>query len=166
MSLNNIRLTPLQLTHLYPHALIETSETPFRPASGGLPVSFLGSNEKNILVLTSSAEAVFLSETELHFLTTVLSACHKTLADVAIVNWLNTEKNYEGIVDFFQSKLVFLFEVSPVDFGLPINFPPFQIQEFAGRTYLHAPALKKIEADKELKKKLWDALKKIFNIQA
>ncbi|MCW3074864.1 MAG: hypothetical protein JWP69_1933 [Flaviaesturariibacter sp.] len=164
MSLNGIQLSSQQLSDLYGSVLVETNAKPV-PAKPTLPaVSYLGMKEKNILIITSEPEAKYISETELIFLTTVLAACGLGLADVAIVNWLNTEKDYLKIMDTLQVKTVLLFDVDPLSFGLPINFPIFQIQEFDKRTYIHAPSLKKVEQDVTLKKGLWSALKKTFSV--
>jgi hypothetical protein len=164
MSLNNIRLTPHLLTGLYPDVLIETNATPVPALVESPAISFLGMNEKKILILSSVPDAVYLPEGELAFLATVLGACKLGIADVAIVNWLNTKKEAAPILDLLESRTVLLFDVSPLDFGLPFNFPPFQVQDFAGRTYLSAPSLQLIEGDKEAKKSLWNALKKLFSI--
>lgn len=164
MSLNGIQLSPHLISELYSHTLVEMAAKPVPAMPTAYPVSYLGMNEKNILIVTAEPEAKYISEGELQFLTTVLGACSLGLADVAIVNWLNTEKDYIKIIEPLQSKTVLLFDVNPVSFGLPINFPAFQIQEFAKRTYIYAPALKTIEKDIPLKKQLWTALKTTFCI--
>lgn len=164
MSLNGIQLSPQQLSVLYGSVLVETAAKPVPAAAPLNPVSYLGMNEKAILIITAEAEAKYIEEGELKFLTTILGACGLGLADVAIVNWLNTEKDYQKILETLQSKTVLLFNVDPESFGLPMNFPPFQIQSFAGRTYIYSPALKVIEGDVPLKKQLWSALKQTFCI--
>ena len=164
MSLNEIRLSSQHLSDLYGSVLVEVDAKPVPTAPQVYPVSYLGMNEKNILIITSEPDAKYISEGELAFLTTVLNACGLGLADVAIVNWLNTERDYNKIVDSLQSKTVLLFDVDPLSFGLPINFPAFQTQDFNKRTYIYAPALKTIEQDVPLKKGLWTALKKTFAV--
>jgi hypothetical protein len=164
MSLNDIYLSLYQLSELYGSVLVEVDAKPVPAVAPVYPVSYLGMNEKGILIITAEAEAKYIDEGELKFLTSVLSACGLGLADVAIVNWLNTEKEYGRLIDTLQSKTVLLFDVDPESFGLPMTFPPFQIQSFAGRTYIYAPALKAIEKDIRLKKQLWSALKQTFCI--
>jgi hypothetical protein len=165
MSLNDILLTPRLLAGLYADTLVETDRPP-RPAPPPAPVadhiSYLGMNERKVLVVTDAPDAVYLPETALQFLTTILGACGLGIADVAIVNWNRSARPYEEVLAFLAPRTALLFDVDPLRFGLPLNFPPFQAQEFAGRTYMHAPSLTAIENDKELKKSLWTALKKIF----
>ena len=87
------------------------------------------------------------------------------MADVVIVNHKNhRETAYKELVTFFKSKIVLLFAVEPVSFGLPMIFPHFQIQPFAGNSFLFSPSLKELENDKILKSKLWVCLKRLFNL--
>ncbi|MDB5252317.1 MAG: hypothetical protein JWP27_1486 [Flaviaesturariibacter sp.] len=171
MSLNDILLTPRLVAGLYPDTLVEPQcvaaplpATAARQAPAADHVSFLGMNERKILVITDAPDAVYLPESALQFLTTILGACSLGIGDVAIVNWHPSARPYEEVLAYLSSRIVLLFDVDPLRFGLPLNFPPFQAQVFAGRTYLHAPSLDAIEGDKELKKSLWTALKKIFSL--
>jgi hypothetical protein len=174
MSLNQINLTPQLLTDLYANALIEThaiavpnsmlhaeSEKPAKSS----PINYLGSNRKHILVIVNDDRVSYLTDEELTFLTKVLNACELGLEDIAIINWSHlTKKEYQWLVDELQSKKVLLFNLTPIEFGLPLHFPPFQTQDFDQRTYLQAPSLASIEQDVTAKKQLWTALKKIFAI--
>ena len=69
-----------------------------------------------------------------------------------------------NLLTFFKSKIVLLFAVEPASFGLPMSFPHFQIQPFAGNSFLFSPSLKELENDKMLKSKLWVCLKRLFNL--
>jgi hypothetical protein len=174
MSLNQINLTPQHLTDLYANALIEThaiavpSEAP--PTESKEPatahtISFLGNNRKQILVIVNDDRVTYLTDQELTFFTKVLGACELGLEDVAIVNWSHLlNKDYQALLNELQSKTVLLFNLTPIEFGLPLHFPPFQTQEFDQRTYLQAPSLASIEQDVTAKKQLWTALKKLFAI--
>lgn len=174
MSLNQINLTPQLLTDLYANALIEThaiampSSTP--PAESVTPtasssLNYLGKNRKKISVIVNDDRVTYLTEQELTFFTKILSACELGLEDVAIVNWSHlSQKDYQPLLDELQSKTVLLFNLTPIEFGLPLHFPPFQTQVFDQRTYLQAPSLASIEQDVTAKKQLWTALKKLFSI--
>jgi len=59
---------------------------------------------------------------------------------------------------------VLMFDVTPVDMGLPVFFPSFQLQNYSGITYLSGPELQQLEADKLLKSKLWLCLKQFYNL--
>jgi hypothetical protein len=162
MSLNNIQLSPRMLADLYPNVLIETHAIPMPVV---LNLSFLGNNEKKVLIVVNNPEAAFLTENELAFLTKILEACGLNMADVAIINWNNLiSKDYKSILETLKSKTVLLFAVDAETFGLPFRFPHFQIQHFDQCIYLQAPALSTIEEDVTAKKQLWTSLKSLFQL--
>ena len=161
MELNNIQLTPQMLAGLYPHVLVES-------ASNTVPeeesISYLGDNNKNILVLVNEPSAKYLPEKQLNFLVSVITACQLSLADTAIVNTAGKQIDYAGITGKLQAKVVLLFDVPPTDIQLPMEFPFFQVQKFRDETYVYAPSLAEVEKDVPMKKQLWVALKKAFGI--
>ena len=106
---------------------------------------------------------LFLSDQEFGFLSSVLTACKLSMNDVAVLN-LNAINDPEKKLSNLCFKNAILFDVLPLQIGLPINFPQFQIQQFDQRTYLHAPSLTEIENDKTLKLQLWNSLKKMFSL--
>jgi hypothetical protein len=169
MSLNHIQLTNQLLTNLYPDVLIESTSTSsvpeYKVANDPHPVKYLGKNVKNIVLLVSNETVPFLLDGELSFLTSILSACKLSLADVAIVN-INSlvEPEIETSIQFLEPRTVILFGIAPLFIGLPINFPQFQLQPFNKRTYLLSPTLQELESDKTLKLKLWNSLKTLFGI--
>jgi hypothetical protein len=57
-----------------------------------------------------------------------------------------------------------LFDTSPAAISLPMSFPYYQLQSFAGSTFLYAPSLKELENDRVEKSKLWVCLKRLFNL--
>jgi len=161
MSLNNIQLKTNLLTELYKNSLVETTgNTPPEKKAA----RYFGNNQKNIVVIVSHQSSPFLPDGELSFLSNVLAACKLSIADIAIINSTNIEQHdLQNIIDL-EGKNVLLFGVQPMSIGLPINFPPYQLQAFNGRTYLHAPGLSEIENDKNLKTRLWTSLKALFKI--
>jgi hypothetical protein len=159
MGLNNLNLNSPMLASLYSDVLVEINATGV-PETGSN--NYLGSNEKNILIVVNTADAVYMDDADLTFLTNILSACNLSLADVAILNWHNKET--VSAVPKLKSKHVILFGISPLQFDLPINFPHFQIQNFDKTDYLTAPALSIISNDVVIKKELWTSLKKMFSI--
>ena len=161
MSLNKIYLKPRLLAELYSHSLIETSTTTM-PESA--PLNNSGNNQKKNLVIVSHQHFSFLPDEEINFLTNVLAACKLSIEDVAIVNNYKIDQTHLQNIIHSEAKNILLFGVQPFSIGLPINFPQFQLQQFNKRTYLHAPSLSQIENDKELKTKLWNALKTLFEI--
>lgn len=165
MSLNNIQLNTQQLVQLYENVLVEDVPRPKSVEESQPAIRSLGGNAKKVLILVQKEGEAFLPDSELQFLTTVLGACGLSLADIALVNFASlAQKNYSALLEHFNSKQVVLFDVTPLQLGMPINFPPFQVQAFKDCRYLQAPALHLIEADVTLKKSLWGALKNMFGL--
>lgn len=190
MSLNDIQLTPQLLERLYSRSLIGEADNgadislisppsatparlptenpvPEKPAPTGNTIDFrsLGNNQKNVLVGVHYSDIVNLPDAQLDFLTTLLKACKLGLTDVAVINF-NNYADVEGseIMDYFKSRVVMLFGITPKEFGFPFEIPEYQVQQFAGRTVIHSPALHGIQDNKAEKGKLWAGLKRIFNV--
>lgn len=162
MSLNNISLPSHLLVDLYQNVLVQgtASAVPVKK-----PVSFLGKNGKQILILVNNADVPYLPDTELSFLTNVLSACQLGLMDVAIVNWNNLEdKNPDELFRQLKSQQVILFDVEPLAFDLPSNLQQYAVVKNDVHQFVAAPSLSAIENNKEAKKQLWMALKQVFGI--
>src|SRR5688500_220954 len=108
MSLNNLALSSQLIADLYPTSLIEQVPSSSKKET----LKFLGKNQKNILILVSKDNAVFLEDSELNFLTSVLTACKLSLADIAIVNLSSLERpDYLNIKKQLNSRIVLLFDV-------------------------------------------------------
>lgn len=153
MSLNDLQLPSIVISDLYKNCLVNLQ-------------SFLGGNGLHISIVVDHANAQFLPEEELTFLSGILSACGLTLEDIALINLNKTPViNYKEVSEELGSRIVLLFGVSPEKLGLPIIFPAFQVQEFNQQRFLYAPELKHLQANRDDKKKLWDALKKLFAIK-
>ncbi len=127
---------------------------------------FLGENKKQILVVVNYPDAVHIADDDLALLVKMLSACKLTVADVAIVNMQNYPDNRQKeLTANFQSRIVLLFGVDPVSFGLPMNFPEYQIQPFSGATYLYSPSLTSLPSNREAREKLWESLQRLFGLK-
>lgn len=169
MDLNNIQLSPALTADLYQSSLIEMDVQSTvilnEKADEHINLKWLGENKKNVLLIFNYNDAVYLPDDDLSFLTGILGACKLGIADVAIMN-LNkhADVTYKELLAHFKSKTIFLFGVEPTALGLPLSFPQFQIQAFANSSFLSAPALNQLEADKMLKSKLWICLKRLFNL--
>lgn len=138
--------------------------SPVTPSGSGT-WKYLGNNKKQILVVVSYQGKAYLPDEELTFLTRMLTACKLGLDDVAIVNSSHYPAySSNDYLEQFKSQIVFLFGVEPAGFGLPLSFPQYQVQSFAGTTFLYAPALEERHRDEMLKSRLWVCLKRIFNL--
>jgi len=162
MSLNNISLPSQLIADLYHHSLVGDTATAVPQKT---PVSFLGKNKKNILILVNQPDVPFLPDAELSFLTKVLTACQLALIDVAIVNW-NKSANQDAaaLQDQFHSKYAIFFDVNPSVLDLPAGAPLYSVQRRDDFSFVAAPALNEIEKTREAKNDLWVALKQLFGI--
>jgi hypothetical protein len=162
MSLNNISLPSQLIADLYGHSLVGGTATamPQKP-----PVPSLGKGGKNILIVVNQATAPFLPDSELAFLTKVLTACQLGLLDVAIVNWQKApHQDAEAMIAQFGATAIILFDVEATHFHLPSGLPFYSVHADGDRCYITAPALAQIEKTKEAKGQLWLALKQLFGI--
>lgn len=182
MGLNDLHLSPHLITALYPSSLINLDQNDIRQqAQFKEPIAaeitkepetiietnwkYLGSNQKNILIVVNYDSAVHLPDEELSFLTNMLAACKLSLGDVIIINKKNyKETSYKAFLTEFKSKIVFLFGVEPFVFGLPVSFPYFQVQSVANCTFLYTPTLEEQRKDALLKSKLWVSLRNVFGL--
>lgn len=166
MDINNIQLTPATVTALYKNSLyIEESRKEEKVKEEKAVFKHLGQNNKKIVLLVSYSDAVFLPDKQLEFLTSILTACRLSLADVAIINSANAgDISYKSLSKELQMQYAILFGVNPSSLSLPVDFPAYQVQAFSNCTYLHSDSLEALAADKELKTKLWLCLKKIFGV--
>ncbi len=171
MDLNHIELSSSLVADLYKKSLIETSlptvqqEKSKEQVQENSPWKYLGKNNKNILIIVNSNEAIHLPDNQLTFLTGILGACKLSVNDVAIVNLNNHPgTSHNELKTFFKSKTVFLFDVEPTALGLPVSFPHYQVQAFSNISFLYSPSLKELEDDKLQKSKLWVCLRRLFNV--
>jgi len=178
MDINTIKLPAALVADLYANTLIgagnlsQAVSIPPQEEQGQdqlqtshVPWKSLGNNQKNILLIVNCPDTVYLPDRELAFLTGILGACKLSLAEVALVNLGHyPDVMYRELIQFFKSKIVLLFDKEPASFGMPVNFPHYQLQAFAGNTFLYSPSLKELENDKLEKSKLWVCLKRLFNL--
>ena len=128
-------------------------------------IPYLGKNTKHILILVNEDQHKFLGDEELSFLMNILKACHITMADAALVNaYADENVMYENLISIFKPTTILFIGTEPQALGFPVQIPMYQIQLYNKQQYLCAPSLQKLSSDKEEKKQLWIALKKIFSI--
>ena len=169
MSLNKIQLPANTIADLYKNHLIEPGviETKIKKEQPNQNegISFLGNNNKQVVVLVNYADTVHLPDAQLNFLTSILTACKLSLDDIAIVNTGHTEAiSFRTLFKEVPAQSVLLFGVATESLLLPLNFPNFQVQFFDNIYYLTSPSLDLIESDKSLKTQLWNSLKKLFKL--
>lgn len=145
-----------------------------------IPVSLLSALYKDVLIDPSmptaakekkAMRAVIVAapsndtiEKEAHeLLNGILTACKLDNSNAAV---LYTDKenatDLQFIKEHYVTSNIILFGIAPAAFGLPINFPLFQIQKVDNIQFVASPSLEEMIGDKSLKVKLWNCLKQIF----
>jgi hypothetical protein len=126
---------------------------------------WLGGRSKPILVVVKQVAAPFLTDEDLPFLTRLLNACKLTLEDVAVFNTATyPTARPDEVLSFFSPRIVLCFGITPDEWGLPVDFPRYQLQALKECTFMHAPALSQLAADTEERKQCWGSLKRLFNL--
>ncbi|MFM7646273.1 MAG: hypothetical protein ACKO41_06120 [Sphingomonadales bacterium] len=155
MELNKITVDQHLLAALYQGVLV-TEQQGFQ---------WLGGRANPILVVVNQPAAPYLSDEDLPFLTRMLNACQLTLEDVAIFNTARyPTASATEVLDFFLPRSVLCFGVSPASWGMPIDFPCYQLQPWKESTVMHAPGLAELANDTEQRKRCWASLKRLFNL--
>jgi predicted HTH transcriptional regulator len=165
MSLDNIQLPPLLVHDLYKNVMIDlkiNQSTEVQSGTLNKSLAALGNNEKNIIVLVNQKNTIYLPEQALNFLMGILTACKLSMADIALINVFEKQINYKMLKEEYDAEKILLFDVAPSQIELPLQFPHYQVQNYNNQTYLCAPDLEILQADKNEKTQLWQCLKKIF----
>ncbi|NDE77916.1 MAG: hypothetical protein EB047_01745 [Chitinophagaceae bacterium] len=170
MSLNQVKLPPELLAQLYHTVLVElpgSTSIKNQPTEQSTTdkIKSLGGHKKKICIVVAEQEAVFLKDEQLAYLTRILMACKLTLEDVALINIQEVvHPNYQHLQQQYPSTTCIVFGLTPQNLQLPVDFPFFQLQKIEGCTYLFAPALDLLEPQKADREKLWQSLRKQFNV--
>ena len=133
-----------------------------------LPLKYLGDHLKKIAVIVNDPEAVYLNETDLGLLSSILNACKLTLADIALINIAQQPLSLHEIIETLPSQLILVFELTGAQ--LKIKLPTTLYKQIVlGETHiLFSASLKSMQgADQTAKlekSKLWNALKLLFKL--
>jgi len=176
MGIDDLQLTPGLIGLLYPENLVST-DIPLHVAQAPSTVTkkttvsaypFLGKNKKAVCFLSYYPEAEYIPDPELAFLKRIMGACKLTLDDIALVNTARTTLVLEELRQQLRPDIVFLWG------GIPPGIPEFSgMLDLTEKTIggirilpvLQTGAMsRENEEGKELKKKLWVELKKIFGL--
>ena len=181
MSLDDIKLSPFLVKKLYEKTLVVSSfandvkveiiqdlnseESIPTYANDEDSIKYFGKNNRHILIVVNEKNHKFLGDDELSFLMNILSACNITMADAALVNSYGNENVvYDKLIKTFTPSTILFIDTEPQALGFPVQIPMYQVQAYNKQQYLCTPSLQMLSADKEEKKQLWVALKKIFSI--
>jgi hypothetical protein len=170
MNSENNLLPPFVIASLYKNELVLIdNQKGAAPQQIQKPISYLGDNKKKITILLQDTTAVHVADESLQFLTAILAACKLNMGDVAIVNTVHQPVQYTQIKTALKPCTIILFDISAAAIALPFEVPQYQVQQYDNCTLLFSAPLQsmleKTDAAKLEKGKLWNALKKTFNIQ-
>jgi hypothetical protein len=131
-------------------------------------IKYLGEHLKQVTIIVKDELAVYLNENDLTLLSSILSACKLTLADVALINVAQQKLSLHEILNVLPSKLVMIFDVSSIT--LKIKFPTTLYKSIQlGDTYLlFSNSLSLMQGGDQSAKlekgKLWAILKSLFQL--
>lgn len=166
MSLDNIQFPPIVLQDLYKKTLFDLKtggQAVVTTETGS--ISYLGNNQRKIVIIVMSSEAIYLPDEDLKFLLEILSACKLSMEDIALVNVsMLSSLSYNNLTEQFGAEKMFLFGVNPEILNLPLQFPHYQVQQFNNQVYVSSASLTDLQNDKAEKMKLWNCLKKVFSL--
>jgi len=176
MSLNDIDLGPKILADLYKNSLI--AEPPaLKPAREksvnqsitdlAPPIRFFGKNSKNYCFLVSYPNEPFIPDDKMEVLIKIMQACKITLEEIALVNVAGDPPTIESLRTALQPQKMVLLGVSPTDIRLPMQFPLYKPQPYAGCTFLYSDSLDGMdssESGRRIKTSLWNSLKEMFGL--
>jgi len=191
--LQNIKLPNFLITDWYKSHLIEmevstVTNTVFLNAAPAIPIVpthspapealavpqptevewFTGDNKKNITIVINQQSFAVISAEWSTFLSNVLSACKLTLFDVVIVNIHKKTINHSQIIAQFKSQYMLVFDVAPSLIGIPATIPNYEIRVNDNCSFVFyesiALMLDNKSDTKQVKMRLWNSLKKLFNI--
>lgn len=166
MSLVNFQLPPIVIQNLFSNSLVELNniqEQSTIPSDN--TISWLGNNEKRVLIIIYNKESLYLPDPLLEFLLGVLTACKLTLGDVAVVNIHKTGPiSYQELGRHLKIDKVILFGIGLDAIELPLKFPDYQLQKYNDMIFLSVPTLDILLNNKEEKTRLWTCLQKMFNL--
>ena len=167
MDLQHLELPNKVIAELYARSLTTPGhQQQPAPLSAAPEKYYLGENQQQVLVAVEATDAAFLPDTDLQFLIKILGACKLNLADIALINIHHHPLQIDELRQRLKPRIVLLFGIEPARLNLPIDFPEFKLQAYAGCTYLKAPGIAQLNdpgpKGKAQKTSLWGCLKELF----
>ena len=166
MSLNDIQLQGKMLIDLYSDVLISEIKSPIEaPEKQQGSIRSLGKNRKNYCFIVSYPKETFLPDDKMEVLIKIMQACRLSMDDIALLNVGGSEFGIEEIREQFEPAKMVLLGVKPEDIRLPILFPAYKPQSYAGCTYVYSDSLDQMDQSdtgRKIRGNLWSALKEVF----
>jgi hypothetical protein len=127
-------------------------------------VSYLGNNQRNVLIMVSYPGEKHIPAGQLQFLFKVLMACKLEEKDIAIVNLFEQQPSFKSLQEQLRPVIILFFGITPQAIRLQQLKSLFSPEQQEGMMMATYPALEMMQEDNLLKSKLWLTLKQLFNV--
>jgi hypothetical protein len=131
-------------------------------------IKYLGEHLKQVTIIVKDELAVYLNENDLTLLSSILSACKLTLADIALINVAQQKLSLHEILNVLPSKLVMIFDVSSTTLKIKLPTTLYKSIQLGDTYLLFSNALSLMQGGDQSakleKSKLWAILKQLFQL--
>jgi len=160
---------PSATMHVQIEANKDTSNNAtIRPINELGQIKYLGEHLKQVTIIVKDELAVYLNENDLTLLSSILSACKLTLADVALINVAQQKLSLHEILNVLPSKLVMIFDVSSTTLKIKLPTTLYKSIQLGDTYLLFSNSLSLMQGGDQSAKlekgKLWAILKSLFQL--
>ena len=138
------------------------------PINDSRQIKYLGEHLKQVTIIVKDELAVYLNENDLTLLSSILSACKLTLADIALINVAQQKLSLHEILNVLPSKLVMIFDVSSTTLKIKLPTTLYKSIQLGDTYLLFSNALSLMQGGDQSAKlekgKLWAILKQLFQL--
>jgi len=131
-------------------------------------IKYLGEHLKQVTIIVKDELAVYLNENDLTLLSSILSACKLTLADIALINVAQQKLSLHEILNVLPSKLVMIFDVSSTTLKIKLPTTLYKSIQLGDTYLLFSNSLSLMQGSDQSakleKSKLWAILKQLFQL--
>jgi hypothetical protein len=131
-------------------------------------IKYLGEHLKQVTIIVKDELAVYLNENDLTLLSSILSACKLTLADIALINVAQQKLSLHEILNVLPSKLVMIFDVSSTTLKIKLPTTLYKSIQLGDTYLLFSYSLSLMQGGDQSAKlekgKLWAILKSLFQL--
>ncbi len=139
-----------------------------RPINELGQIKYLGEHLKQVTIIVKDELAVYLNENDLTLLSSILSACKLTLADIALINVAQQKLSLHEILNVLPSKLVMIFDVSSTTLKIKLPTTLYKSIQLGDTYLLFSNSLSLMQGGDQSAKlekgKLWAILKSLFQL--
>ena len=146
----------------------DTNNTTNEPIKELGQIKYLGEHLKQVTIIVKDELAVYLNENDLTLLSSILSACKLTLADIALINVAQQKLSLHEILNVLPSKLVMIFDVSSTTLKIKLPTTLYKSIQLGDTYLLFSNSLSLMQGGDQSAKlekgKLWAILKSLFQL--